>query len=118
MTVYGKHKLDGLTKHQRYYSRNREKEISRTSSKNRPERAKSMNEYVKNYNKLKNEKRAGRPRPEQCELCGAMGRICYDHNHQTGKFRGWICLRCNVALGMVKDNCELLLKMVNYINSN
>src|SRR3990167_4225882 len=38
---------------------------------------------------------AGRKRPEQCEICGALGIICFDHDHITGKFRGWICSRCN-----------------------
>ena len=61
------------------------------------------------------EKIAGRKKPKQCELCGAMGIICFDHNHNTGKFRGWICKRCNVVLGLVKDNSELLNSMVKYL---
>ena len=70
------------------------------------------------------EKLAGRKRSEQCELCGAFadgygkrfyGRICFDHDHKTGKFRGWICVRCNTVLGHVKDNSELLLTMVEYL---
>ena len=56
-----------------------------------------------------------RPKSEQCEICGAMGKICYDHDHKTGKFRGWICSRCNLTLGMVKDNTELLDSMIKYI---
>lgn len=64
------------------------------------------------------ERIAGRKKPEQCELCGAFGRICFDHDHKTGKFRGWICHRCNVVLGLVKDNTELLNQMLNYIETN
>jgi len=63
----------------------------------------------------KQEKLAGRKKPEQCEICGAMGQICYDHNHETGQFRGWICTRCNLVLGSVKDNVELLFSMIKYI---
>ena len=59
-----------------------------------------------------------RPKTEQCEICGALGTICYDHDHSTGKFRGWICLRCNFALGMVKDSKELLKMLINYLNKN
>ena len=64
---------------------------------------------------------ATRPMPEQCEICGVFGRdlkkgLCFDHDHMTGKFRGWICGRCNIALGMVKDNTEILLTMIEYIN--
>lgn len=63
----------------------------------------------------KKENKAGRNRPEQCEVCGAIGRICFDHNHKTGEFRGWICLRCNSVLGFVKDNGELLIALNNYL---
>lgn len=63
------------------------------------------------------EKIAGRKKPKQCELCGAMGTICFDHDHKTGKFRGWICRRCNATLGLVKDNSELLNSMVKYLNN-
>lgn len=66
----------------------------------------------------KREKIIGRKKPEQCELCGSIGRICFDHDHKTGKFRGWICLRCNMTLGFVKDNKELLFMMINYLKNN
>ena len=59
-----------------------------------------------------------RIKPEQYEICGAMGRICYDHDHKTGKFRGWLCYRCNTGLGMVKDNIEILQTMVDYLMEN
>ena len=64
------------------------------------------------------EKIIGRKKTEQCEICGCLGVICLDHNHETGKLRGWICKRCNFALGLVKDNCETLLAMVDYLNKN
>lgn len=63
----------------------------------------------------KKEKIAGRPRPEKCELCGGGERICFDHSHITGEFRGWICHKCNATLGFVDDDIELLEKMVNYL---
>lgn len=61
---------------------------------------------------------AGRKRPEQCEICGGMGKIDFDHDHKTNKFRGWICRRCNLALGMVKDNSELLIALSQYLKDN
>lgn len=61
---------------------------------------------------------AGRERPTICELCGDTGRICFDHCHKTEKFRGWICLRCNMALGYARDNKEILLKMIDYLKNN
>lgn len=51
-----------------------------------------------------------------CEICSTdEGRMAFDHNHTTGKFRGVLCTHCNVALGMAKDNPELLEKMAKYL---
>ncbi len=59
---------------------------------------------------------AGRPRPDKCEICGEFNlRICFDHCHNTGKFRGWLCDRCNKVLGIVKDSPELLENLANYL---
>lgn len=62
---------------------------------------------------------AGRPRPTACDLCGtdAIGQICFDHCHATGKFRGWLCDRCNKVLGLIKDNTELLTSMLRYLQA-
>lgn len=31
-------------------------------------------------------------------------RLARDHNHTTGQFRGLLCTRCNVALGLLGDD--------------
>ena len=66
-------------------------------------------------NLQKKEKIAGRKKPDSCEICGGGGIICFDHDHKTGKFRGWICSRCNFTLGNVKDNSELLIALAEYL---
>lgn len=38
-----------------------------------------------------------------------------DHNHQTGKFRGILCLSCNTLLGMAKDSVHILEKAQKYL---
>lgn len=61
---------------------------------------------------------AGRPRPEICDICEGnhhLG-IVFDHCHNTGKFRGWLCDRCNKTLGIVKDSPDLLRKMAEYLD--
>ena len=59
---------------------------------------------------------AGRKKPELCESCGGRrGRICFDHDHKTGKFRGWICDRCNMCLGFARDNPDILILLANYV---
>jgi len=71
--------------------------------------------YSNNFIKKKKEKLAGRPRPEYCEICNTSGKICFDHDHITGNFRGWICEKCNLALGLMRDNKETLIKMIKYL---
>lgn len=39
-----------------------------------------------------------------------------DHNHKSGKIRGILCNKCNILLGMVKDNTSILLKAVDYLD--
>ncbi len=40
-----------------------------------------------------------------------------DHDHETGKFRGWLCSKCNHALGLMNDSSELLSKAIKYLDS-
>jgi hypothetical protein len=41
-----------------------------------------------------------------------------DHCHSTGKVRGILCRECNLALGFVFDNPELLQGLIEYLNRN
>jgi hypothetical protein len=54
-----------------------------------------------------------------CTLCGAVperwGRLVIDHDHKTGKVRGALCERCNLVLGKVSDDVELLTQMISYL---
>jgi hypothetical protein len=61
--------------------------------------------------------KAGRRKPDKCELCGRIGRIYFDHSHKTGNFRGWICVRCNTVLGLVGDNIETLELLIKYLET-
>jgi len=58
---------------------------------------------------------AGRKRPKSCEICNTRGTICFDHCHETGRFRGWICRECNWALGHARDSIDILNKMIIYL---
>jgi hypothetical protein len=51
-----------------------------------------------------------------CEGVNPNGReLSLDHDHSTGKARGILCNRCNLALGKVKDNTKLLKAMIRYL---
>ena len=64
------------------------------------------------------EKKAGRPRPDKCEVCQRSGRIYSDHCHKSGKFRGWLCVNCNNALGLVGDDTMILFALIAYVKSH
>lgn len=55
------------------------------------------------------------PKPHLCELCRDGGKICLDHDHVTGKFRGWLCDRCNRAIGLLKDSPALVRRALEYL---
>jgi uncharacterized Zn ribbon protein len=46
---------------------------------------------------------------------GKQKRMYVDHDHKTGTVRGLLCNNCNMALGFVHDDPELLLKLVAYL---
>ncbi len=65
------------------------------------------------------EVKAGRPKPTHCERCKEFHRyICFDHDHKTGMFRGWLCDRCNKVLGLVYDNPATLRALADYLEEH
>lgn len=75
------------------------------------------------FNSQTRRKYSPRPQPDQCDICAAPAsqfkkRLSYDHDHATGKFRGWLCVNCNIGLGNAKDSVEILLKMIVYLKKN
>jgi len=69
------------------------------------------------YHRASREKAAGCKRQKRCKVCRRNGRrICFDHCHTSGKFRGWLCLQCNTILGHVGDSPKLLRKLADYLD--
>ena len=59
------------------------------------------------------------PKPDACECCGGKERvIVLDHDHETAKFRGWICHLCNSGIGSLGDNIEGLEKAMTYMRKH
>ncbi|AUV60620.1 endonuclease VII [Gordonia phage SteveFrench] len=60
----------------------------------------------------------------RCKLCGQSpegsrySKLYIDHNHQTGKVRGLLCIECNFGLGKFKDNAELLDRASDYVRQD
>lgn len=84
---------------------------------NRIRNAEQIRKRKRGYYHRDMEQRVGRPRPDRCEVCNKKCRPCPDHNHLTGKYRGWICTSCNMALGLLKGDAgpSLILALKNYL---
>lgn len=51
----------------------------------------------------------------KCYLCDVPevecnDRLCVEHDHETGEFRGWACRRCNTLIMLVENFPELVDK--------
>jgi hypothetical protein len=112
----------------RYIARNRELHSTRVKkwqAKNRDKvRADNKAWRARNDDKITADRRlrqglplASRQAPESCECCGkkCSYRLHLDHDHISGKFRGWLCAGCNVGLGYFGDNEDGLTKAMAYL---
>ena len=67
------------------------------------------------------------PKDYRCPICkrneqeakghnpNKKGVWCLDHDHDTKKFRGWICYKCNLALGNFNDDLRRLENAIEYL---
>ena len=56
--------------------------------------------------------------PQSVLLKGELKRLAVDHCHKTKKIRGLLCDNCNKALGLFKDNPEILDCASQYLRLN
>lgn len=64
----------------------------------------------------------------RCKICGVheddshlgarTNGLCVDHDHITGKIRGLLCHKCNMALGLFEDSKESLKRAIDYLCLN
>jgi hypothetical protein len=99
-------------------------------TKNNPEKTKgrllrkfwpnsTWEEALFNYNKLFKEQNG------RCAICkqsetslgnnGKIRDLSTDHSHITGRVRGLLCSPCNTAIGLLKDNIEILKSTIDYL---
>lgn len=62
----------------------------------------------------------------RCAICGQSETrksngvpilMAVDHDHDTGKIRGVLCNNCNRALGLLKDDTDVLRKAIEYLEN-
>ena len=62
----------------------------------------------------------------KCAICDATEclpksgkrQLAIDHDHNTGQIRGLLCTRCNVGLGMFRDELALVERAVAYLSKH
>lgn len=65
-----------------------------------------------------------RPRlnePFYCPVCERTtypwhkNQVCLDHNHETGKIRGYLCGDCNASIGRIGDSIKTLERAILWL---
>lgn len=56
--------------------------------------------------------------PEDSTYKGTRRRLSVDHNHTTGKVRGLLCFKCNLALGHLREDPIAVQTMLGYIEEH
>lgn len=55
----------------------------------------------------------------KCAICGvelSYEKMHVDHCHDTGKVRGLLCRRCNLAVGYIESLLPVIEKVQNYLS--
>lgn len=63
-----------------------------------------------------------------CKICGfpetkldhrtkQPRRLAVDHCHKTGRVRALLCSDCNTAIGLLKEDVELMRKAIEYVSA-
>lgn len=90
----------------------REKERKRSKAKyhENPRKQKSR-DYERKYGVSLNKFE----RATRCVLCSEKRKLVPDHNHETGRYRGPLCYRCNLAISQAEKYRSWLKRVRKYL---
>lgn len=119
---------DHLTKYRRERKKNDPSYFAKVKQWNRKSRARPETKRIEMNTRLKKEfgitieiydamyaQQGG-----VCAICGKTGakRLSVDHNHVTNEIRGLLCFRCNMGIGYLKDDPEILARAIAYLKQS
>jgi hypothetical protein len=136
-----KHHIDGATNwcnlcQREYYLKNKDRINAKNKEyqeKNKDRISKQRKEfYKKNSDRLKEIKmmrvygigmedfaRLLNNQNNACAVCKTKNPIgngfCVDHDHKTGVIRGILCPGCNTAIGLMRDDPQILQSAISYL---
>ena len=59
------------------------------------------------------------PEGSKCNICNKIqdekNKLVFDHCHKMNKFRGYCCNSCNRSLGVLGDDVEGIINVLNYL---
>ena len=73
------------------------------------------------HNKIVSELKKIYKKPDKgfkCPICLKKAIPNLDHDHKTETFKGWICNKCNSALGFFEDDINYVRRAVNYLEKS
>jgi hypothetical protein len=100
------------------YLRHKEEVIARTMRRYAENpRARKNREFKREYGiTLEEYERLCVEQGGKCAICGTVPKTLYvDHDHQTKKFRGLVCMQCNLGIGYLKDNPNIVGHALTYL---
>ena len=103
---YLRNKERALTEHRKYYRRNRKRFLETTRRRRLLVRYGLTPEQVT----AQQQKQRGK-----CTTCRRTRPLHIDHRHDTGSFRSLLCGSCNRALGLVREDIDVLKRMIRYL---
>ena len=54
-----------------------------------------------------------------CQCCGRQSdSLHFDHDHKTGKYRGFLCHFCNTGIGKLGDDIEGVARALRYLEKH
>lgn len=109
---------------QQYYQKNKARMRAQNKewAKNNPKSTKSSKIKYKYGISLDEYETRFKQQGEICGICRTtiqLGKLTHlDHCHSTGRLRDFLCEKCNIGLGVFKENIDFLRSAIGYLEKH